>query len=226
VGRHVFRFFATGEHEPGETVRLAADDRRHALRVLRLRPGDAVELVDARGVAFDARLAADGAVELVAALPAVLAPEGPLVWLALAGGRADLAVEKLTELGARGIGALRAERGRGEPRLERWRRLVEAAAKQARRERLPELLGPAPLADVLAPGAILLDHEAPDAEPFGAAPSAVLLVGPEAGWSDAERAAARAAGVPLMRLGGGLVLRSETAAIAACALAALAPATA
>ena len=68
-------------------------------------------------------------------------------------------------------------------------------------------------------GAIVLDHEAEDAVPFAAPADALLLIGPEAGISDAERELARAAGAPLARLGEGLVLRSETAAIAAAAVA-------
>jgi RsmE family RNA methyltransferase len=56
--------------------------------------------------------------------------------------------------------------------------------------------------------------------PFTAPADALLLIGPEAGLSDAERALARAHGTPLQRLGDGVVLRSETAAIAAAAIAA------
>jgi 16S rRNA (uracil1498-N3)-methyltransferase len=187
--------------------------------VLRLAPGDAVECADAAGRVFRASLRAEGRVallELVDAAPAV----GPTVWIALAGGRADTAVEKLTELGAAAIGALQAERGRGTPRLDRWSRVAEAAVKQARRAARPALLGPSPFADVVrTPGAVVLDHEAADAVPFSARRTSTLLIGPEAGWSDAERALARAAGVPLARLGDGVVLRSETAAVAAAALA-------
>ena len=85
---------------------------------------------------------------------------------------------------------------------------------------MPALAGPTPFAEVVGrTGAIVLDHEAEDAVPFAAAADALLLIGPEAGISDAERELARAAGAPLARLGEGLVLRSETAAIAAAAVA-------
>ncbi len=63
---------------------------------------------------------------------------------------------------------------------------------------MPALAGPTPFADVVGrPGAIVLDHEAEDAVPFAAPPDAVLLIGPESGLSDAERALARTHGAPL-----------------------------
>jgi 16S rRNA (uracil1498-N3)-methyltransferase len=143
------------------------------------------------------------------------------VWLALAGSRSDTAVEKLTELGVRTVGALAAERGRGTPRLDRWARVAEAAARQSKRSALPEIAGPRTFGEVLRePRAVVLDHEADDAVPFCGGPQSTILVGPEAGWSDAERTLARSAGVPLARLGEGQVLRTETAALAAAALAA------
>jgi 16S rRNA (uracil1498-N3)-methyltransferase len=68
----------------------------------------------------------------------------------------------------------------------------------------------------------VLDHEAEDAVPFEAPADALLLIGPESGLSEAERELARAHRVPLTRLGEGVVLRSETAAIVAASLAAFA----
>jgi 16S rRNA (uracil1498-N3)-methyltransferase len=224
VSAHVHRFFVGGEHAPGETVALDPGDRRHVERVLRLRPGAGFEIVDAAGALFAGVRGEGGLVRLAELLePPVGAAAAPTVWLALAGARADVAVEKLTELGVAAIGALRADRGRGEPRLERWQRLAAAAARQSKRRGLPQLLGPARIDEVALDGrAVLLDHEAPDAAAFVARRDAILLVGPEAGWSERERGLARAAGVPLARLGEGQVLRSETAAIAAAALALLA----
>ena len=120
----------------------------------------------------------------------------------------------------RELGALVCERTRGDFRLDRWARVASAAGRQSKRVDVPALAGPTPFAEVVGrPGAIVLDHEAEDAVPFAAAADALLLIGPEAGISDAERELARAAGAPLARLGEGLVLRSETAAIAAAAVA-------
>ena len=77
-------------------------------------------------------------------------------------------------------------------------------------------------ADALQPGAILLSHEEPDGSLDAAIARTphpiVLLIGPEAGFLPAEHEAARAADVPIATLGD-LVLRTETAAIAAAVLA-------
>ena len=43
--------------------------------------------------------------------------------------------------------------------MERWRRVAEAAAKQSKQARLPEVLGVAGYADVLSPEAVVLSHE-------------------------------------------------------------------
>jgi 16S rRNA (uracil1498-N3)-methyltransferase len=221
TGRHVHRVFVAGRHQPGSEVELAPTDRRHLERVLRLVPGAHMEVVDEGAVLYAATVTGPGRVMLGEVLAAGDAEPGPALWLALASARADVAVEKATELGARSIGALVCERSKGEARLDRWRRLAEAAARQAKRRTVPAVLGPASFAAVVGEaGAIVLDHEDSAAVPFAAGPEAVILVGPEAGLTDAEREAARAAGAPLARLGvDGVVLRSETAALAATALA-------
>jgi 16S rRNA (uracil1498-N3)-methyltransferase len=221
----VHRFFVAGEHVEGDTAALGADERRHAEKVLRLRPGARVEAADAAGAVFAAEVQGGGGLLLVELLAEAAPPEpAPTVWLALAGGRADTAVEKLTELGVAAIGALRTRNGKGDPRPERWQRVAVAAAAQSKRARLPRLLGPAPVAEVVAAGAWMLDHEADDAVAFAPERAATLLVGPEAGFSEPERVLAREAGARIARLDGVGVLRSETAAIAAAAVALLAPA--
>ena len=126
--------------------------------------------------------------------PSAAERPAPSVWLGSGGGRSDLAIEKLTELGVREIGALLCERTSGDFRLDRWARVASAAGRQSKRMDVPALAGPTPFAEVVGrPGAIVLDHEAEDAVPFAAAADALLLIGPEAGISDA-RARARPRG--------------------------------
>jgi len=220
--RHVFHLFIPGGPAAvGELRALAADDAERVRRVLRLRPGDALTVADGAGTVFAARLAGDG-VELTAELAPAPAPTPLGVRLALAGARAETAVEKLVELGVERIGPLSSAAAGRAPRLERWVRIARAAAEQSKRPRLPIIDGPVALAAALRPGALLLSHEEPDGD-LDAALARVtapveLLVGPEAGFDAAELAAARAAGVPIATLGP-LLLRSETAAIVAAALA-------
>jgi 16S rRNA (uracil1498-N3)-methyltransferase len=94
--------------------------------------------------------------------------------------------------------------------LERLRRVAREAAMQSRQPFLPELCQPITFDEALAlDGACLADAS-------GGVPSLahpVVLIGPEGGWDDGERAAS----IPAVRLGS-TVLRAETAAVAAAVL--------
>jgi 16S rRNA (uracil1498-N3)-methyltransferase len=144
------------------------------------------------------------------------------VHLALTGPRADTAVEKLVELGVEAIGPLETALKRRETRTDRWQRIAGAAAAQAKRPRVARVVPALALQAALGPGAVLLSHEDPDGTLDDAIARAgrplALLVGPESGFAPSEHAAARAAGVPIATLGD-IVLRTETAAIAAAVLA-------
>ena len=126
------------------------------------------------------------------------------VWIAQPGARSDEAVEKLTELGVARIGALRTELLKGaftDGRIERWSRVAEAAAKQSKQARVPEILASAVFADVLSPEAVVLSHEGASgglADRIVGRRQATLLIGPEPGFSE-ERAGAG----PGARRGGG-----------------------
>ena len=215
---------------------LLEDERHYLLDVLRLAPGDPVEVFDGEGGLHDARLAPTGDALELGPRRDVAAPAARIhLAFALAKGeKNDLVVQKATELGvacllpfaaARSVVKLDAERG--EERARRWRRIAEEAARQCGRADVPEVRVPARLSDVLsgvaheAPGACLLAFDAAGA-PFAEAldPSAPLhlaLTGPEGGLAPEELAACATAGARLARLGP-RILRAETAAIAVVAL--------
>ena len=219
MNRHTYRFFAAGVTDGVAT--LAPADRHHVEHVLRLRVGDTCE-VAAGGRVHEARVV-PGGLELVKEIAAVAAPT-VTVWIAQPGGRSDSAVEKLTELGVARIGALRTDllKGRFTPaRIERWRRVAEAAAKQSKQARVPDVLDPASYADVLSPEAVVLSAEGASgglADRIVGRRQTTLLIGPEPGFSEAELELARASGVAVATFGP-VVLRTETAAIVAAALA-------
>jgi len=143
----------------------------------------------------------------------------------------EWALEKATELGVSRIVPLAAARSEkallaaAAKRAERWRKLLLEASQQSRRVQLPIL-------DSLAkPEAAFATHkqglrvflsEAPDAKSLREvlrnqqAKAAVLAIGPEGGWTDAELAAARAAQFEDASLGK-LILRTETAVVASLA---------
>ena len=146
------------------------------------------------------------------------------------GSRLDWLLEKATELGAASLRPVRFERSvarrRGDsprPSGRRWLGHLIAAAKQAGTDWLPDLLDPLPLAAFLAtarPAAGIFGDLSPDAAPvrealatIGQAEAILIVVGPEGGMTDPERAALLAAGLTPARLGR-TTLRIETAAIA------------
>ncbi len=150
--------------------------------------------------------------------------------------RFEWIVEKATELGVTEIvpiEATRSERGlekAAAKRVERWRRIALEASQQSRRAHLPEIAEPVPLAEALARPAThryVLD-ENPGAPPlFAALPGArtvqdavAILTGPEGGWTEEEHAlftSDGAAGWTPVSMGP-LILRAETAVIAALAV--------
>lgn len=217
--RHAYRFLA--ESVAGGVAVLGPRERRHLEQVLRMRVGDTCE-VAAGGRAYRARVA-PGGLELMEEIDVVDAPP-VTVWLAQPGGRSDSAVEKLTELGVARIGALRTRALKGAftpARIERWRRVAAAAAKQSKQTRVPEVLDVADYADVLSPEAVVLSHTGASgglADRIVGRRQATLLIGPEPGFSEEELALARSRGVAVATFGP-VVLRTETAAVVAAALA-------
>ena len=191
-------------------------DRHHLERVLRVRLGDAVVVSDGRGRWRGGALAEGGAVEPTSEVEVAGRPVPPItIAFALTKGeRPELVVQKLTEIGvdrivpfAAGRSVVRWDAARAATQVERLRRVAKEAAMQSRRPWLPEVDDLASFDAVAAlPGAALADRH-------GAPPDLdrpALLVGPEGGWTDAERAV----GLPVVGLGTH-VLRAETAAIAA-----------
>lgn len=202
-----------------EEPALRPGDHHHMERVRRLRPGADLTVGDGAGrfrpVRFGPRLEVTG--------PIVEAPmpEPPVsIGFALTkAGKAELVVEKLTELGVDEIVAFVAERSvtrwdadKAARNVERWRRIVRAACEQAHRPHVPTVTGILTFAEAAEGGAVLAHWDA--SNPHGWSDAARVLIGPEGGWSPAELAA-----VPHRVWLGPHVLRAETAALAAGALA-------
>ena len=145
--------------------------------------------------------------------------------------RFEWAVEKATELGVARIVPVIARRtdahlaAAAAKRVERWRRMAREAAEQSRRSAPPEIAEPAKLKTALAEGGgtrIVLDESGQGTNLKHALASAaepvLLAVGPEGGWTDDERKQFGESGWRSASLGSG-ILRAETAAIAALAVA-------
>jgi len=202
-----------------EAPELGDDDLHHLLRVVRVRPGEEVTVSDGAGRCRPCRMGPGGLLEPAGEVVVVPRPR-PAVAVGVAltkGDRPEVAVQKLTELGVDRILPFVADRSvarwegeRAVRHVGRLRRVAREAAVQARLTFLPEVADLTDFASVAAlPGAARCDR--------GGGPPGldrpVLLVGPEGGWSDAERDR----GLPVVGLGP-TTLRAETAAIAAGAL--------
>ena len=223
----------------GAALVLPEDAAHHARDVLRLGVGDEVTLLNGLGGEYRARLAGVGKKEVLAEVLAFRQRESeppyPItVAQSLAtGDKMDWVVEKSVELGASTIvplaaarSVLRLDAARAAKRALHWQAIVRAACEQCGRNRIPELLPVMPLQEWLAaqrdaPGLKLMLSPV-HARNFSALEAPVpgttitLLIGPEAGLSDAEEAAAQGAGfIPILL--GPRVMRTETAALAALA---------
>jgi 16S rRNA (uracil1498-N3)-methyltransferase len=216
---------------------ISGDDARHLTRVLRVEAGQRYEISDNHSV-YLAEVDAARKEHVTFRTIEKLAPPAPTVRLVLCAAlikfdHFEWMIEKATELGVSEIvpvETIRSERGlerAAYKRVERWRRIALEASQQARRAFLPEVSVPEPLRDALARDAnyrFALD-ENPAARPLNAAlPSArdpqdtvAMLIGPEGGWTEEERNQFTAAAWAPVSLGP-LVLRAETAALAALAI--------
>lgn len=217
-----------------EAVRLTVEGKaaHYLAKVMRVAEGDAVVLCDDCTGEWAARVISAGKREVVLEPVERLREreQVPDVWLCpalLKKDRFDLVLEKATELGVRSIRPVVTRRCIADKlNLERARALITEAAEQCARTALPELAQPVKLDALLAawPGdrALFFADElggAPAAQAFAAhAGPAALLVGPEGGFDDAERAAicALPAAHPISL--GPRILRGETAVMAATAL--------
>lgn len=213
---------------PGETADVTGPEAAHA-RARRLAEGDRVALFDGSGREATARVLRCGRSTLSARVEEVRIrePEEGLALLVAAVRleRLSWIAEKATELGVSRIGIVVGERSQAfratAPAIERLERIVREAAKQCGRAVWPRVEGPlslaAALSDSRAGNRLFLDP-AGDAFPASISGSATaLLVGPEGGWSDAERDAAREGGWSSIALPAGR-LRTETAALAGIVL--------
>ena len=220
------RLFVTPELSEGAVVPLEGPQAHYLARVMRVVPGDAVILCDDVTGEWAARVAEATKREVLLAVAERLRPREsvPDLWLCpalLKKDRFDLV------LGAAAIRPVLPRRCVADKlNGERARSLVIEAAEQCARTALPELAEPVKLAALLAdwpePRALFFADEtggAPAAAAFAAhSGPAAILIGPEGGFDEAERAAIRAHPAARAITLGPRILRGETAAVAALGL--------
>lgn len=216
-------------------MRLDLDKARnnYLANVLRMRDGDRVLVFNGRDGEFEARLASEGKRARLD-VGDRLRPQDPragLRWLfaPLKHARLDYMVQKAVELGVGAIEPVITRRTQvSRVNLDRMRANVVEAAEQCGVLAVPEVLPEVALERRLALAddaerIVFCDEDAPIADPLAALRALAegpvsLLIGPEGGFDEAERAmlAARP-GVTRLSLGP-RILRADTAAVAALAL--------
>lgn len=223
-------YLPPGSLAEGARVRLPSDEAHH-LKVRRASDAERVRLLDGAGTVALGQLddGADGWHAVVEHVTQV--PEPPPLIVAVGAGdreRFALVVEKATEFGATDVVAVSTERSRsvaGRVRPDHLERLVGravAALKQSGGAWLPRVRGPMAFEEALELGNAcqrwLASASDEHVAPSGVSGPLAVLVGPEGGFTSAERDAALLTGWEPVRLARG-TLRFETAAIAALALA-------
>jgi 16S rRNA (uracil1498-N3)-methyltransferase len=217
----------------GERVELSGEEARHAVRVLRIRPGEIVTLADGAGNVVRARVVGVGETVTADVVERWFddAPRPAIhVFHAIPKSRKlDIVVQKLTELGVDSLQPFTGARSvatwderKALAQVERLRAIARDAAKQSRRSRIPDVRVPSPLDALEMPSfSVVLDEEAttrmtsvlPE-EP----PEAIgIVIGPEGGLDRSEVSTLADRGARSVSLGP-LVLRTETAGLAALAV--------
>jgi 16S rRNA (uracil1498-N3)-methyltransferase len=216
---------------------LSGDDAEHLVRVLRAEVGQVYEISDNERVYLaEITVARKSLVtfEVREQLP-LPSPRVHLILLAalIKFERFEWMIEKATELGVaemRPVLATRTEHGldrAASKRITRWQRIAIEASQQSRRVHLPLVHPPVPLPSALETPATfkcVLDEDT-NAQPIlnqlpetrTHTDTVALLLGPEGGWTEEERAQALRAGWIACSLGE-TVLRAETAAVAGLAI--------
>jgi 16S rRNA (uracil1498-N3)-methyltransferase len=232
------RRFFVDDVRRGEAV-LDGDEAEHLTRVLRAETGQQYEICDGARLYLGEIVEAHKhsvrfriVQELEVAEPAVRVS---LLMSLVRFERFEWGIEKATELGAVRIVPVHADRSEkgldlaARKRVERWRKIARAAGQQSRRVHVPEISPPMAFREAVedsatrrfyleeTPGCPLLLNAILALPERQRGEAVAVLVGPEGGWTDRERALLASAGWVAVSMGP-QILRAETAAIGAVAV--------
>lgn len=158
------RFFVEGDlgwREGLEVdVALSADDLHHASHVLRLQPGETIEVAPAAGgTAFQVELTSVAAERIAGRVVAVLPARDATATVVLVqgvakGDKMDSIVRQAVEVGVGAVAPVLTERsvvrldaGKRAAKAERWSRIAKSAAEQSHRSSVPPVYPPVTLAE-------------------------------------------------------------------------------
>ncbi len=230
----MIRLFIPHDLSPGAQLALDPGQSRYLAAVMRQAVGDELLLFNGRDGEWLARIAAvtKRAVAVQAETLARAQATGldlDLIVALVKRTRLETIVEKACELGARRVRLAVTERTNADrARVERLSAIATEAAEQTGRLDVPEIFEPVKLEKLIAEWPegrrLLFCDEAGDARPVldalkgGPAGPWAVLIGPEGGFSPAERARLRALPFATPASLGPRILRADTAAISALTL--------
>ena len=223
-----------------EEMYIEGVDARHISKVLRMQPKDKLQIVSDDGVSAMAEITAIASERVsVRCLEKLAESHEPRVRLVLAQGLAkgekmDFIIQKAVEMGAYSVipvamehSVVRLDGAKAVKKVERWQKIAESAAKQSKRDIIPQVQQVQSMAEMLANcdcTTKIIAYECEDrlslkaalkaAEAAGGIKELLLVIGPEGGISEGELELARQAGAVPVSLGR-RILRAETAGLVA-----------
>ena len=218
------RLYAETIGHATDEVSLSERNHHYLSRVLRAKPGQIIRLFDGCGRTCEATVKQIRKRETTIELMAITeSPDHRLpVTLGLAlikSDRLDWALQKATELGVSAIQPIITQFTDSPPKADRlekkrdhWKEIVVNACEQSNNDWVPVLREPRQLNELALPRQTIVAHPVTDSVQINPDHEALLLIGPEGGFSDAELDFLYKKQVKPMSLGP-RILRTETAAI-------------
>ena len=220
-----------------EEMSITGVDAKHIGKVLRMQPGDKLQIVSDDGVSALAEVTdISESTVTVRCLEVLAESHEPAVKITLAQGLAkgekmDFIIQKAVELGAYSIvpvamehSVVRLDGAKADKKVERWQKIAEAAAKQSKRDIIPQVQAVQSISQMLANNnckSKIIAYECEDRMSLktalreaGQLDDLLLIIGPEGGISESELNKAREAGAVPVSLGR-RILRAETAGLVA-----------
>ena len=212
------------------TTKLPSDEAKHCLKVLRLKKGDKIEIVNGKGQAFECEITDLTPKQCNVNILSVTEykHENALLEIAIAPTknlqRIEWFVEKAVEIGVQSIYFIKTKHSeRKEIKLERIKKIAISAMKQSKKTHLPTLKGMIDLDEYLQIcdatdkkiAYVLTENEDSLAKSLTRNSNTAILIGPEGGFSPEEVVAAEEANFEKVSLGKSR-LRTETAGVVAC----------
>ncbi len=237
----VNRFFISASDIEGDRVRLSPEQSHQVQHVLRLRPGDAIVVLDDTGIEYKVTLTTLEKREVVGQVASRQSARGEptaqvtLFQSMLMREKFEWVLQKGAEIGVARFAPILTARSLVRTRtiednkLDRWRRILVEAAEQSHRGRIPKLDQIVSFAEAISEASrfdrcliAAPSREGPSLRETlrgmsGGAAGIGLMVGPEGGFTEEEvEAACRSGAIPISL--GPRILRTETCAIVASAL--------